>query len=107
MATDNTVTLIGNLTDDPELRFTANGGSEAGTALPDPASRTTGGEVPRCESNLPGPPRPRPRTPNPSPLCTCTAGSGSPKRLDAKLADCQQVPTCLQIGAGRGWIESL
>ena len=30
-----------------------------------------------------------------------------PKRLDAKLADCQQVPTCLQIGAGRGWIESL
>jgi single-strand DNA-binding protein len=25
MATDNTVTLIGNLTDDPELRFTPNG----------------------------------------------------------------------------------
>src|SRR4029453_4107286 len=29
MATDNTVTLIGNLTDDPELRFTANGGAVA------------------------------------------------------------------------------
>jgi single-stranded DNA-binding protein len=26
MATDATVTLIGNLTDDPELRFTSNGG---------------------------------------------------------------------------------
>jgi single-strand DNA-binding protein len=25
MASDNTVTLVGNLTDDPELRFTPNG----------------------------------------------------------------------------------
>jgi single-strand DNA-binding protein len=25
VATDTTVTLIGNLTDDPELRFTSNG----------------------------------------------------------------------------------
>jgi single-strand DNA-binding protein len=29
MATDNTVTLIGNLTDDPELRVTANGAAVA------------------------------------------------------------------------------
>jgi single-strand DNA-binding protein len=29
MATDNTVTLIGNLTDNPELRFTANGAAVA------------------------------------------------------------------------------
>jgi single-stranded DNA-binding protein len=29
MATDNTVTLIGNLTDDPEVRVTANGDSRA------------------------------------------------------------------------------
>jgi single-strand DNA-binding protein len=29
MATDNTVTLIGNLTDDPELRFTSNGAAVA------------------------------------------------------------------------------
>jgi single-strand DNA-binding protein len=33
MATDNTVTLIGNLTDDPELRFTANGAAVANFRL--------------------------------------------------------------------------
>ena len=33
MATDNTVTLIGNLTDDPELRFTPNGAAVANLRL--------------------------------------------------------------------------
>ena len=33
MATDNTVTLIGNLTDDPELRFTPNGAAVANFRL--------------------------------------------------------------------------
>jgi single-strand DNA-binding protein len=33
MATDNTVTLIGNLTDDPELRSTANGAAVANFRL--------------------------------------------------------------------------
>src|SRR5215218_9530510 len=33
MATDNTVTLIGNLTDDPELRFSANGAAVANFRL--------------------------------------------------------------------------
>jgi single-strand DNA-binding protein len=33
MATDNTVTLIGNLTDDPELRFTSNGAAVANFGL--------------------------------------------------------------------------
>jgi single-strand DNA-binding protein len=33
MATDNTVTLIGNLTDDPELRFTSNGAAVANFRL--------------------------------------------------------------------------
>jgi single-strand DNA-binding protein len=33
MATDNTVTLIGNLTDDPELRVTANGAAVANFRL--------------------------------------------------------------------------
>src|SRR4029453_17443976 len=33
MATDNTVTLIGNLTDDPELRFTANAHAVANSPL--------------------------------------------------------------------------
>jgi single-strand DNA-binding protein len=33
MATDNTVTLIGNLTDDPELRVTANGTAVANFRL--------------------------------------------------------------------------
>lgn len=33
MATDNTVTLIGNLTDDPELRYTANGAAVANFRL--------------------------------------------------------------------------
>ena len=33
MATDNTVTLIGNLTDDPELRFTHNGAAVANFRL--------------------------------------------------------------------------
>jgi single-strand DNA-binding protein len=33
MVTDNTVTLIGNLTDDPELRFTANGAAVANFRL--------------------------------------------------------------------------
>jgi single-strand DNA-binding protein len=33
MATDNTVTLIGNLTDDPELRFTPNGAAMANFRL--------------------------------------------------------------------------
>jgi single-strand DNA-binding protein len=33
MATDNTVTLIGNLTDDPELRFTPNGAPVANFRL--------------------------------------------------------------------------
>jgi single-strand DNA-binding protein len=33
MATDNTVTLIGNLTDDPEFRFTANGAAVANFRL--------------------------------------------------------------------------
>jgi hypothetical protein len=33
MATDNTVTLIGNLTNDPELRFTANGAAVANFRL--------------------------------------------------------------------------
>jgi single-strand DNA-binding protein len=33
MATDNTVTLIGNLTDNPELRFTANGAAVANFRL--------------------------------------------------------------------------
>jgi single-strand DNA-binding protein len=33
MASDNTVTLIGNLTDDPELRFTANGAAVANFRL--------------------------------------------------------------------------
>jgi len=33
MATDNTVTLIGNLTDNPELRFTANGAAMANFRL--------------------------------------------------------------------------
>jgi single-strand DNA-binding protein len=33
MATDNTVTMIGNLTDDPELRFTANGAAVANFRL--------------------------------------------------------------------------
>ena len=33
MATDNTVTLIGNLTDDPELRFTTNGAAVANFRL--------------------------------------------------------------------------
>ena len=33
MATDNTVTLIGNLTDDPELRFSANGAAVANVRL--------------------------------------------------------------------------
>jgi single-strand DNA-binding protein len=33
MTTENTVTLIGNLTDDPELRFTANGAAVANFRL--------------------------------------------------------------------------
>jgi single-strand DNA-binding protein len=33
MATDNTVTLIGNLTDNPELRFTPNGAAVANFRL--------------------------------------------------------------------------
>jgi single-strand DNA-binding protein len=33
MATDNTVTLVGNLTDDPELRFTPNGAAVANFRL--------------------------------------------------------------------------
>jgi single-strand DNA-binding protein len=33
MATDNTVTLIGNLTDEPELRFTPNGAAVANFRL--------------------------------------------------------------------------
>jgi single-strand DNA-binding protein len=33
MATDNTVTLIGNLTDDPELHFTPNGAAVANFRL--------------------------------------------------------------------------
>jgi single-strand DNA-binding protein len=33
MATDNTVTLIGNLTDDPELRFTPSGAAVANLRL--------------------------------------------------------------------------
>jgi single-strand DNA-binding protein len=33
MATDNTVTLIGNLTDNPELRFTPNGAAVASFRL--------------------------------------------------------------------------
>jgi single-strand DNA-binding protein len=33
MATDNTVTLIGNLTNDPELRFTPNGAAVANFRL--------------------------------------------------------------------------
>jgi single-strand DNA-binding protein len=33
MATDSTVTLIGNLTDDPELRFTPNGAAVANFRL--------------------------------------------------------------------------
>ena len=34
MATDNQVMLVGNLTDDPELRFTPNGAPEANFRLP-------------------------------------------------------------------------
>ena len=33
MATDNQVTLVGNLTDDPELKFTANGAAVANFRL--------------------------------------------------------------------------
>jgi Single-strand binding protein family len=33
MATDNTVTLIGNLTDDPDLKFTPNGNAVANFRL--------------------------------------------------------------------------
>ena len=33
MATDNQVTLVGNLTDDPELRFTPNGAAVANFRL--------------------------------------------------------------------------
>jgi single-strand DNA-binding protein len=33
MASDNTVTLVGNLTDDPELRFTPNGAAVANFRL--------------------------------------------------------------------------
>jgi single-strand DNA-binding protein len=33
MATDNTVTLVGNLTDDPDLRFTPNGAAVANFRL--------------------------------------------------------------------------
>jgi hypothetical protein len=47
MATDNTVTLIGNLTDDPELRFTANGVAVANFRLavtpPGPPGRPVDG----------------------------------------------------------------
>ena len=36
MATDNTVTLMGKLTDDPELRFTTNGAAVTNFRLPSP-----------------------------------------------------------------------
>jgi single-stranded DNA-binding protein len=49
MATDNTVTLIGNLTDDPEFRFTANGATVATSAWPShrypPGRHWTNGET--------------------------------------------------------------
>jgi single-strand DNA-binding protein len=53
MATDNTVTLIGNLTDDPELRFTANGAAVANFRLAvTPASaRATPGPMGRPASS--------------------------------------------------------
>jgi single-stranded DNA-binding protein len=76
MATDNTVTLIGNLTDDPELRFTANGAAVANFRLAvtprvrhgdtwtdgRPASSVSpaGGSSPRTS------PRPSARAPGPS-----------------------------------------
>src|SRR5262245_32092222 len=53
MATDNTVTLIGNLTDDPELRFTANGGAAVANfrlAVTPGSARATSGPTERPAS---------------------------------------------------------
>ena len=76
MATDNTVTLIGNLTDDPELRFTANGAAVATFRLAvTPASaKATNGPMGRPASfaspaggnSQSTSPRPSPRAPEPS-----------------------------------------
>jgi single-stranded DNA-binding protein len=63
MATDNTVTLIGNLTDDPELHVTTNGAAVANFRLavtdnPWRGSRSTRLDVPgsieqRCLHRFP------------------------------------------------------
>jgi hypothetical protein len=67
--------------------------------------RTTGSEVPRCESNhsrtdLASTPHPKPSRSHLHGRIWVAEPPG------CEFADCQQVPTCLQIGAGRGWIES-
>jgi single-strand DNA-binding protein len=76
MATDNTVTLIGNLTDDPELRSTANGAAVANFRLAvTPRVRQgdqwTDGEtsffrITCCGSSRRTSPRPSARAPGPS-----------------------------------------
>jgi hypothetical protein len=76
MATDNTITLIGNLTDNPKLRFTANGVAVANfrlavtpasaratpgpTARPASSASTAGGSSPSTS------PRPSARAPGPA-----------------------------------------
>ena len=68
MATDNNVTLIGNLTDDPEIRFTPNGVAVANFRLAvTPASaRATSGPTGRPASSASTAGGPWPNTP-PSP----------------------------------------
>jgi hypothetical protein len=78
MVTDNTVTLIGNLTDDPELRFTANGAAVAKFRLavtpPAASARATSGPTGRPASSASPAggswrrtsPRPSARAPGPS-----------------------------------------
>ena len=65
MAIDNTVTLIGNLTDDPELRLTPNGAAVTNFRLAvTPASvRATPGRTgrPRSSGSTSGASRPRTR----------------------------------------------
>jgi hypothetical protein len=76
MATDNTVTLIGNLTDDPDLRFTANGAAVANfrwpsppasaKATPGPMGRPASSASPAGGSSPSTSPRPSARAPGPS-----------------------------------------
>jgi Single-strand binding protein family len=88
MATDNTVTLIGNLTDDPELRFTTNGATVANFRLAvTPASaRATSGptERPASSASTAGDsspstsPRPSAKAPGPSSSVDSGFGPGRP-----------------------------